>query len=71
MHTIATVTLSPEYQITIPPQTCERIGLQSGAELEIIVYDGRIELIPTKKMKSFRGIARGINTNSVREEDRL
>ena len=71
MLTIETVTLSPEFQITIPPKACERAGLQSGAKMEIIVYDGRIELIPTKRMKSFRGIAKGINTNSVREADRL
>ena len=71
MSTLETVTLSPEFQITIPPKTCERVGLQCGARLELIVYDGRIELIPTKKMKSFRGIAKGINTDFIREEDRL
>ena len=71
MYSIETVTLSSENQITLPPKTCERAGLRSGAKLEIIVYDGRIELIPTKKMKSFRGIAKGINTSLVREADRL
>ena len=71
MHTVETVTLSPEFQITIPPKTCESVGLRSGAKLEMIVYDDRIELIPTKRMKSFRGIAKGINTNSARETDRL
>jgi hypothetical protein len=35
------------------------------------VRDGRIELVPIRLMKSFRGIAKGIDTNFEREKDRL
>jgi AbrB family looped-hinge helix DNA binding protein len=66
-----TVTLSSDYQITIPPKTREIFGLQSGEKLEMTVYDGRIELVPVRFIKSFRGIAKGIDTNFEREKDRL
>ena len=71
METIETVTLSSKYQIVIPRKTREAIGLQSGEKLKLIVHDGRIELIPVKPMKSFRGIAKGIDTNIERDEDRI
>jgi AbrB family looped-hinge helix DNA binding protein len=62
MQTMETVTISTKYQIAIPKKTREAIGLQSGEKLKIMTYDGRIELIPVKPMKSFRGIAAGIDT---------
>jgi AbrB family looped-hinge helix DNA binding protein len=66
-----TVTLSSDFQITIPPKTREKFGLQSGEKLEMTAYDGRIELIPVRYIQSFRGIVRGIDTDFEREEDRL
>jgi AbrB family looped-hinge helix DNA binding protein len=71
MQTIETVTLSSKFQIVIPKKTRETVGLQSGEKLKIIAYDGRIELIPVKPMKSFRGIAKGIDMQIERDEDRI
>ncbi|MDR1621276.1 MAG: AbrB/MazE/SpoVT family DNA-binding domain-containing protein [Synergistaceae bacterium] len=47
--------------MVIPKKTREVIGLRSGEKLKVIAYDGRIELIPVRPMKSFRGIAKGID----------
>jgi AbrB family looped-hinge helix DNA binding protein len=69
MQLIETVTLSSKFQIVIPKKTREIIGLRSGEKLKMIVYDGRIELVPVKPMESFRGIAKGIDTRVERDED--
>ena len=66
-----TVTISSKYQIVIPKKAREAIGLQSGDRFKIIIYDGRIELIPVKSMKSFRGMAAGIDIHFDRGEDRI
>ncbi|MDR1916881.1 MAG: AbrB/MazE/SpoVT family DNA-binding domain-containing protein [Synergistaceae bacterium] len=71
MNSTEIVTLSSDFQINIPPKTCAILGLQSGEKLEVIASEGRIELIPIKQIKAFRGIAKGINTNFEREKDRL
>ena len=66
-----TVIISTKYQIVIPKKAREAIGLQSGDKLKIMTYDGRIELIPVRPMKAFRGIAAGIDTQFERGEDRV
>jgi AbrB family looped-hinge helix DNA binding protein len=71
MKSTEIVTLSSDFQINIPPTTCAILGLQSGEKLEVITREGKIELIPMKPMKAFRGIAKGIDTNFEREKDRL
>jgi len=72
MRSTEIVTLSSDFQIAIPPKACEVFGVQAGEKLEIIAYNGRIELIPIKRqMSSFRGIAKGINTDCARDDDRV
>ena len=71
MQAMETVTISAKYQIVIPKKAREAVGLQSGEKLKIMTYNGRIELIPVRPMKSFRGIAAGINTQFDRDEDRV
>jgi len=71
MQTMETVTISEEYQIVIPQKVHEAAALRSGEKLKILASDGRIELIPVKPMKSFRGITAGINTEFDRNEDRV
>jgi len=66
-----TVTLSNEYQLVIPKEIRETIGLKAGTSFEVISYNNRIELIPIKPMKDLRGIFRGIDTTIMRDDDRL
>ena len=66
-----TVTLSSEYQLSIPKDIRELVGLEAGASFQIIPYNNRIELIPIKPIKTLKGIFKGIDTNITREDDRL
>lgn len=65
------VTVSPKYQIVIPKEIRESMGIVSGQKVQIISYQGRIEVIPLKPMKEMRGFLKGIDTTVVREEDRI
>jgi AbrB family looped-hinge helix DNA binding protein len=64
-------TVSPKYQIVIPKEIRESMGIVSGQKVQIISYQGRIEVIPLKSMKEMRGFLKGIDTSVVREEDRV
>ena len=66
-----TVTVSPKYQIVIPKNIRTSLKLRPGQKMKIIEYDGRIELIPDKSIEDLKGFLRGINTDFVREDDRL
>ena len=66
-----TVTVSPKYQVVIPKTVREALRLHPGQKMQVIDYDGRIELIPERDIKELRGFLKGINTGFEREEDRL
>jgi AbrB family looped-hinge helix DNA binding protein len=65
------VTLSNKYQVLIPKEAREEIGLKAGVSFEVITYSNRIELIPIKPMKNLKGMLKGIDTNIIRDEDRI
>jgi AbrB family looped-hinge helix DNA binding protein len=65
-----TVTISPKFQVVIPKDVRERLGLLPGQKVQTIVYDDRIELIPVRPVKELRGFLRGIDTRVEREADR-
>jgi AbrB family looped-hinge helix DNA binding protein len=65
------VTVSPKYQIVIPKEIRESMGIFSGQKVQMMSYQGRIEVIPLKPMKEMRGFLKGIDTSIVREEDRV
>jgi len=66
-----TVTLSNKYQIDFPKDISETYGLEAGDSFEFISYNNRIELIPIRPIKKLKGIFHGIDTNIIREEDRI
>ena len=66
-----TVIVSSKFQVVIPKEIRENIGLQVGTTMEIITYGSRIELVPIQPMKSLKGIFKGINTEVKREDDRI
>lgn len=69
--TMTAVTVSPKYQIVIPKEIRESMGIVSGQKVQVMSYQGRIELIPLKPMKEMRGFLKGIDTSVDREEDRV
>lgn len=66
-----TVTVSPKYQVVIPKTVRETLNLRPGQKMQVVEYDGRIELIPERDMKELRGFLKGINTEFKREDDRV
>jgi len=39
--------------------------------MQVVEYEGRIELIPDKEIKELRGFLKGINTKFERENGRI
>jgi AbrB family looped-hinge helix DNA binding protein len=68
---MSSVTLSPKFQVVIPKEVRERMDLKPGQKIQVIQYEGRIELIPIRPIEQMRGFLRGIDTDVPREEDRL
>ncbi|MFP3999405.1 MAG: AbrB/MazE/SpoVT family DNA-binding domain-containing protein [Desulfobacterales bacterium] len=66
-----TVTVSPKYQVVIPKAVRQALHIRPGQKMQVIEYNGRIELIPEKDIKELRGFLKGINTEFEREEDRV
>jgi AbrB family looped-hinge helix DNA binding protein len=67
---MSAVTISPKYQVVIPKEIRERLGLEPGQRVEAIGYDDRIVLVPVRPIRSLRGAFRGISTRIVRDKDR-
>ncbi|MFC1777450.1 AbrB/MazE/SpoVT family DNA-binding domain-containing protein [Pseudomonadota bacterium] len=68
---MTSVTVSPKYQVVIPKEVRESMGIVSGQKIQVLTYRNRIELIPIKPMEDMRGFLKGIDTNVEREDDRL
>jgi AbrB family looped-hinge helix DNA binding protein len=65
------VTVSPKYQVVIPKPIRDTLRLRPGQKMQVIEFEGRIELIPELPIKELRGFLNGINTEFNREDDRL
>lgn len=65
------VTLSPKYQVVIPLPVRRTMRLRPGQKIQVVEYEGRIELIPDRDIAELRGFLKGINTKFEREEDRV
>ena len=65
------VTVSPKYQVVIPKEVRESMGIFSGQKVQILIYRNRIELIPLKPIKKMKGFLPGINTDFERDQDRI
>ncbi len=65
------VTISPKFQVVIPKEVRESLGLIPGEKLEIFQYQGRIELVPVKDIRELQGFLKGIDTTIEPEEDRV
>ena len=68
---MATVTVSPKYQVVIPKGVRETMSIYPGEEIQVLQYENRIEFIPVKDIKKMRGFLKGIDTTVKREKDRV
>jgi AbrB family looped-hinge helix DNA binding protein len=66
-----TITISPKFQVVIPKEIRESLGLEPGQKIQAVAYDNRIELIPVRPLKKMRGFLSGIDTSVPRDKDRV
>jgi AbrB family looped-hinge helix DNA binding protein len=66
-----TATVSSKYQVVIPKEIREKLKIKVGQKFQILHYGERIEFIPQKGVKRMRGFLKGIDTEVIREGDRL
>lgn len=65
-----TVTLSPKFQVVVPPAVRRSLGLEPGEKLQVLGYEGRIERVPLRPMRELRGVLGPIDTSIERDDDR-
>ena len=64
---MAVVTVSPKFQVVIPRDVREELGIEVGQKIQVIAIDNRLEMIPVRSAKSMRGFLKGIDTRSLVE----
>lgn len=63
------VTVSSKYQIVLPREVREYLGVEPGRKLRLLLYDGQVRLVPVPTLEEARGSLRGMDTNVEREEE--
>jgi len=67
---MSVVTVSPKFQVVIPREIREALGLAPGQKVQALQYNDRVEFIPVRSAREMRGFLRGIATSVPRERDR-
>ncbi len=64
------VQISPKFQVVIPKQVRDSLGLRAGQRLQVVLYGDRIELVPVREIGEMRGFLAGMDACFEREPDR-
>lgn len=67
---MTTVTVSENYQVVIPSDVREAMGIRPGQKIQVLAYGDRAEFIPVRDIQETRGFLRGIDTDVPRDKDR-
>lgn len=68
---MSAVTVSPKFQVVIPKPVRDHLNLRPGQKMQVLEYEGRVELIPERDIEELRGFLKGIDTAFEREGDRI
>jgi AbrB family looped-hinge helix DNA binding protein len=63
------VTVSPKFQVVIPRDIREKIGLKPGQKMKVIAYDNKVIFIPVRSIREARSALKGMDTDVRREEE--
>ena len=66
---VGLVTLSSKYQVVIPQEVREKLGLKPGQKIVVVEKGGIVHIIPQKPMKEARGFVKGIDASRLRDEE--
>ena len=61
-------TLTSKFQITILKPVRDKLGVKPGQRFHVLALGQTIRLVPEVPLKSLKGIAKGIDTRSIREK---
>ena len=67
---LAAVIVSSQYQIVIPADVRKHLNLATGDQLEVVLFDGGLQLVLVKPPSALRGVLKEKENTFVREEDR-
>ncbi len=68
---MSTVTVSPKFQIVIPKDVRDSLGIEVGQKIEVFVCDGKMEVVIIEPIESLQGILKGkLKNEFIREPDR-
>ncbi|MEX0588160.1 MAG: AbrB/MazE/SpoVT family DNA-binding domain-containing protein [Cyanobium sp.] len=56
------ITVSPKFQVVIPREIRNHMGLKAGQKLQVVPLPGRIELVPIALPGALRGFVAGPNS---------
>jgi len=66
---MAAVTISSKYQVVIPREIREQFNLKPGQKLAFIPYNGTLRVVIVPTLEEARGMLKGMNIDSIREEE--
>lgn len=66
---MSTVTVSPKFQVVIPKDVRDSMGLKPGESLQVIQIGHRIEMIRVQGIETMKGFLKGMNTSFERDND--
>ncbi len=61
-------TVSHKFQIVIPREIREKLGLRPGQQITLLERDGIITAIPDQSLEKMRGILKGMSRTGLREQ---
>ena len=67
---MSTATVSSKYQVVIPKDVRDRLGIRPGQKVEAFALGGRIELVPVRPIEEMKGFLRGMDPDFERGPDR-
>lgn len=65
------IKVSAKYQIVIPREIRESMGIRPGQALQMFESGGRIEIVPVRAARDMRGRFPGLNTTVERDGGRV
>ncbi len=66
------VKVSPKYEIVIPKDIREAMGIRPGQKIQLIRFGDQIRLVPVRPIEEMRGCLKGVNVTIERDdEDRV
>lgn len=68
---MSVVTVSSKYQIVIPKEVREAMGIEAGQKMRVFRYGNGVVVIPVRPMREIRGSYPGLDTDVPRDPDRL